>query len=75
MYIVLETQTDTNGTVGTLITSYENRNDAESKYHNILTAAAISEVPLHYAFLLTDEGYTIKSEGYDHRPSQTDSMI
>ena len=66
MYIILETQTYTNGTVGTLIDSYENRNAAESKYHNVLAAAAISQLPLHCAFMLTDEGYTIKSEVYRH---------
>lgn len=66
MYIILETQTNANGTVGTLIDSYENRNAAESKYHNVLAAAAISQLPLHCAFMLTDEGYTIKSEAYRH---------
>ena len=40
-----------NGTVGTLIDSCENRNDAESKYHNVLAAAAISQLPLHCALL------------------------
>ena len=66
MYIILETQTNPNGTVGTLINSYEDRNAAESKYHNVLAAAAISQLPLHCAFMLTDEGYTIKSEVYRH---------
>ena len=64
MYIILETQTYENGTVGTLIDSFENRNAAESKYHTVLAAAAISNLPLHCAFMLTDEGYTIKSECY-----------
>jgi len=66
MYIILETQTNSNGTVGTLINSYENRNAAESKYHTVLASAAISQLPLHCAFMLTDEGYTIKSEVYKH---------
>lgn len=66
MYIILETQTNSNGTVGTLIDSYENRNAAENKYHTVLASAAISQLPLHCAFMLTDEGYTIKSEVYRH---------
>lgn len=66
MYIILETQTNANGTVGTLINTYTDRNAAESKYHTVLAAAAISELPLHCAFMLTDEGYLIKSEVYRH---------
>lgn len=66
MYIILETQTNTDGSLGTLINQYEDRNAAESKYHQVLSSAAISELPLHCAFMLTDEGYTIKSECYRH---------
>jgi len=66
MYIILETQTNTNGTVGTLIDTYTDRNAAESKYHTVLAAAAISALPLHSAFMLTDEGYLIRSEVYRH---------
>lgn len=66
MFIILETQTNANGTVGTLINSYEDRNTAEGKYHTVLAAAAVSQLPLHCAFMLTDEGYTIKSECYRH---------
>ncbi len=70
MYIILETQTNVDTTVGILITSYENRNEAESKYHQILMSAAINNLPLHTAFMLTDEGYTIKSECYKHEQSE-----
>lgn len=66
MFIVLETQTYNDGTVGTIIDNFEERNAAESKYHTVLAAAAVSTVPLHTAFMLTDEGYTIKSECYRH---------
>lgn len=66
MYLVLETQTMANGTVATLINQFANRNDAENKYHLVLASAAISQLPLHTAFMLTDEGYTIKSENYRH---------
>lgn len=66
MYIVVETQTNTNGTVGTLINSFEEQNAAESKYHQILASAAISTLPFHCAFMLTDEGLMVKSECYKH---------
>lgn len=66
MYILLETQSYANGTVGTLVNTYEDRDTAENKYHLILAAAAISEFPRHSAFMLSDEGYIIKSECYTH---------
>ena len=66
MFIILETQTYLDGNVGTLINPYINQNEAESKYHAILSAAAVSNVPRHTAFMLTDDGYVIKSECYKH---------
>ena len=64
MYIVLEIQTST--TVATLVNSYEDRNQAESKYHQILSAAALSSVPKHSAVLMSDIGETIKMDSYIH---------
>lgn len=68
MYIVIEIQTST--TVATLVNSYEDRNQAESKYHQILTAAALSSVPKHSAVLMNDEGQTIKDETYIHEVTE-----
>jgi len=68
MYIVVEIQTSI--TVSTLVNSYEDRNQAESKYHQILTAAALSSVPKHSAVLMNDEGQTIKSETYIHEVTE-----
>ena len=42
MYIVLEIQTSTS--VATIVDSYSDRNQAESKYHQILSAAALSSM-------------------------------
>lgn len=68
MYIVIEIQTS--NTVATLVNSYEDRNQAESKYHQILTAAALSSVPKHSAVLMNDEGQTIKDETYIHEVTE-----
>lgn len=68
MYIVVEIQTST--TVATLVNSYEDRNQAESKYHQILTAAALSSVPKHSAVLMNDVGQTIKNETYIHEVTE-----
>ena len=64
MYIVLEIQTTS--TVATLVNSYTDRNQAESRYHQILAAAAISNVPKHSAVLMSDIGETIKMDSYIH---------
>ena len=66
MYIVLEIQKVDESSVGTLINSYENRNEAESKYHTVLAAAAISTIPQHSAIMMEDNCVPIKFDGYDH---------
>lgn len=66
VFIVMEVQSD-NETAATLINSYTNRNEAESKFHQILYSAAVSNVPTHTAVLLTDTGKALKSETYTHK--------
>lgn len=65
-YIVIELQTNTDGNVGNLVYQYNNRLDAESKYHAILSAAAVSSLPTHAAVILTGIGQMIASEYYTH---------
>lgn len=65
-YIILETQTTKDGAVGTLINAYDSKNEAESKYHTVLAAAAISALKKHCAFMLNDSAQVIKSECYEH---------
>jgi hypothetical protein len=66
MYIVMEIQTNSDGTVGTLVNSYADRDHAESKYHTILAAAAISTLPCHAAVLLTEQGLILANGYYEH---------
>lgn len=66
-YIVIEIQVNTDGTVGTLVTQFDNRNQAESTYHSILASAAISALPKHSAVILTDTGDIVASGCYVHR--------
>ena len=63
-YLVLEIQSGDN--VATTINDYDNLNQAESKYHQILTSAALSEVPKHSAMILNDDGQLLKVECYNH---------
>lgn len=66
MYIVIELQTNAEGQVANIVTAYENRLEAESKYHQILTAAAISSIYTHSAVILNERGEVERSEYYRH---------
>ena len=59
MYIVQEIQTNDNGQIGILSYQYENKKEAESKYYLILSAAAVSTLPVHSAMLFTNEGTVV----------------
>ena len=65
VYIVIEIQSN-NETAATIVNSYTDKNEAESKFHQILSAAATSNVPTHSAVLFTDRGKSLKDETYLH---------
>lgn len=67
-YIVLEIQTNANGEVANLLTVYNERSAAENKYYTILAAAALSELPVHSAMILTNLGTIVKSETFNRIP-------
>ena len=71
-YYVVEIQTYADGTYGHLVhPAYDEDPNkahlkAESKFHEILAAAAISELPSHAAILFTSEGYPLMNQCYKH---------
>ncbi len=65
MYIVYEIQ-GTGDSVSTLTYDYKNKNEAESKYHSVLSDAAVSSVPIHTAILMTDKGTSLDKQYYEH---------
>ena len=65
-YIVIELQKNTEGTVANIVTEHDDLPHAESKYHSILAAAAVSSLPVHSAILVSEEGFTVKSQCYKH---------
>ena len=67
-YLVIEIQKFDGGTMSTISFSYDDINEAEAKYHSILSTAAISSVPIHSAVLLNETGYHIKHESFNHMP-------
>lgn len=72
IYVVIELQTYDNGQVGTLVNAYDNREVAESNYHQILTNAAVSNLPCHSAVMITNDGMILRSEKYMHTEGDVD---
>lgn len=66
MYIVIEIQTDSSGKVSTLVYQFADRLQADAKYHSVLSAAAVSALPVHAAVIMTNTGTMVKSEFYRH---------
>ena len=68
-YIILEIQKSFDGTVAlTPAIVKDNLLDAESTFHSILAAAALSSLAFHSAVILNDEGGLVKGGGYPHDP-------
>lgn len=63
-FIVFEIQTNQDGAVGNLVTAYDERPQAESAYHGVLAAAAISALPCHACVLMTNEGEILECKAY-----------
>lgn len=69
MFIVLEFQTSAEGNTAVVPpVTYETLNEAKSKYHLILSAAAVSSVPYHTAAIMYHNGNLIESECFEHLP-------
>lgn len=66
MYILYEMQTTANGTALVPTQTFTDRNQAESAWHAVMAAAAISNVTVHTALLVDEHGNTIKRGFYEH---------
>lgn len=65
-YLVVEIQKFDAGQISTPTYAYDTQNAAEAKFHSILASAANSELPIHAAVLMTEEGYPLRHECYTH---------
>lgn len=65
-YLVIEIQTNADGKIGILTFSYDDRLEAESKYHAVLAAAAISALPMHTCDLIQEDGVLLARQCYVH---------
>lgn len=65
-YIVIELQTNAEGQTANLVYAYDNLDQAYSKYHAVLSAAAVSNVPYHAAVLLDRAGIQLAQWCFEH---------
>ena len=72
-YIVIEIQKFENGTIAVPpIATFDSFFEAVSRYHTIMATAAISDVPVHSAVILTDTGQEIKMDSYNKADGQVE---
>ena len=75
-YYIIELQHYANGEIGNLthFAYYEDADKArlkgESKYHEVLAAAAVSTIPEHAAVLMSSTGEPIEHKCYVHPVTQ-----
>lgn len=65
MFIVIELQTN-NGAVGVLTYKFTELAEAYAKYYTILSAAAVSDIEVHTALIVTETGQVVRSETFAH---------
>lgn len=65
-YIVIEIQTTAGGSVAQLVTIHDTKAEAEQKFHQILSYAAVSDLTYHSVVILNSKGEWEKGETYVH---------
>ena len=66
MYIIIEMQV-LNGTPAIPpISTWQDRQAAESEFHRLCSIAAVSSVPLHTVMMVDTNGNTLRAEHYEH---------
>jgi hypothetical protein len=68
-YLVTEIQTWESGAVQNPTWAYDDENAAMAKYHSVLAAAAVSQLPVHACAIFTNEGFPMRNECYKHTPA------
>lgn len=76
-YYVVEIQQYQNGEYGHIVHyAFDEDPDkarlkGESKYHEVLAAAAVSDLPSHAAIMFTTDGFCIMNQCYKHKHEET----
>ena len=69
-FMVTEIQDNEGADVPTITTAHDTRLEADSKYHAVLSAAAVSTVKHHSAIEYDSRGGIINSQCYDHTEAE-----
>ena len=64
MFIVIEIQTNADGSAGNFVWAFNSMDEAWSKYHAVLTSAAVSSLPCHACVLLGNDGQKYAAQAY-----------
>lgn len=65
-YFVLEIQKWCDGTWHHIVFQFDNRMQAEAKFHYILSEAAVAEIPRNGAVVIDGNGQVLMSYVYQH---------
>ena len=65
-YVVIELHTNADGQTANLTYAYDDLDQAYSKYHAVLSAAAVSSAPYHAAVLLDRAGIQLAQWCFEH---------
>ena len=68
MFTVIELQTTDDVTTVVPPVTYEDRGAALSKFHTVLSFAAVSQVRYHTCMVVDEKGQYIARECYEHEP-------
>ena len=80
-FYIIEIQQYANGEFGHIVhfafdeNATKARLKAEAKYHEVLAAAAVSELPQHSATLLTSDGRAVMNQCYRHEIVQGEEEV
>lgn len=72
MYIVIELQTTGETTAIVPPVAFADLNQAYQKYYTVLSAAAVSTLPIHAAAIINETGAMVRSDVFEH-PVETES--
>lgn len=68
-YLIIEIQVNQDGTVGNLVYSKTDLNEALSTFHSILASAAVSTLRKHTAVVMNENGEFIDRGSFERIPN------
>lgn len=74
-YVVIEIQTSAAGAISVLTFTHDTLPEAQSKYHSVLSYAAVSDLPIHSCVLLRSDGATLASEYFAPEPEPEPEQV